>query len=181
MLLRRAGVPGSSGHSWPGWIPAWGRPARQDGELKLQGPRDTRAVQVAVGHLPVVRLAVVRLDVLQADRGRVPGWVPAGYGTWLGPVDVERAARPCLRAAPVPPGQLADNRRPAHADVDDMRALNHPGPAGRVRLHPHLDGSRARRPGRGRVSARAGRAARRQAARHGGCRDDAQGSACAAH
>ena len=169
------------GHSWPVRVPAWGRSARLDGEPKLQGLRDTPAVEVDIRHLPVVRLAVVRLDILQAHRDRVGGWVPAGYGTWLGPVDVELAARPCFAAAPVPPGQPPGNGRSAHADVDDVRALNHPGPAGYVRLHPHLDGSGAGRPDGGRVSALAGRTACRQTARHSGRCDDAQDSGCAAH
>jgi len=62
-----------------------------------------------------------------------------------------------------------------------VRALNHPGPAGDVRLHSHRDRSGAGGPGRGRVSAAAGRTARRQAARQGGRCDDAQDSGCPAH
>ena len=172
---------GPSGHSRPGRVPARGRSARLDGELKLQELRNTPAVDVDVRHLPVRRLAVVRLDILQAHRNRVRGGVPAGYGTWLGPVDVQLAARPCSGIPPVPPGQLPGNGRSTHADVDDMRALNHPRPADYVRLHAHLDGTRAGWPDRSRVSALAGRTARRQAARHSGRCEDAEGSGGDAH
>jgi hypothetical protein len=147
----------------------------------LEGLRDTPAIDVDIRHLPVVRLAVVRLDILQAHRDRVGSWVPAGYGTWLGPVDVELAARPCCAAPPVPPGQPPGHGRSAHADVDDIRTLNHSGPAGDVRLHPHLDGSGAGRPGRGRPNALASRTACRQTARHSGRGDDAHDSGCPAH
>jgi hypothetical protein len=178
---RHAWPAASSGCSWPDRVPAWGRPTRLDREPELQGLRDTPAIEVDIGHLPVVPLAVVRPDILQAHRDRVGSWVPAGYGTWLGPVDVELAARPCCAAAPVPPGQPPGDGRAAHADVDDTRTLNHPGPAGYVRLHPHLGDGSAGLPGRGRVNALASRTACRQGARHSGRCDDAQESGCAAH
>ena len=61
-----------------------------------------------------------------------------------------------------------------------VRALNHPGPADCVWLHPHWDVSRAGWALRDRVGARAGQAARGQPARkNGGC-DDAQDLGCAA-
>ena len=50
-----------------------------DGELKLQGLRLALAVDVDIRHLPVGRLAVVRLDILQAHCDRVGRGAPAGY------------------------------------------------------------------------------------------------------
>src|SRR5215472_14108543 len=166
----------SSGRSWPGWIPARDQSAWVDGELELQGLRLALAVDVDIRHLPVGRLAVVRLDILQAHGDRVGGRAPARYRARLEPVAVELAARPCRGAAPVPPGQPPGHGCSAHADIDDGRALNHPRPAGDVRLHPHRDGSSAGRAGCSRVSALAGRTARRQAARESGRYDDAHDS-----
>src|SRR6266700_10900 len=135
----------SSGRSWPGWVPARDQSAWLDGEPELQGLRLALAVDVDIRHLPVGRLAVVRLDILQAHGDRVGGGAPAGYRAGLEPVAVELAACPCCAAAPMPPGQPPGHGRSAHADIDDVRALNHPGPAGYVRLHPHWDGSGAGR------------------------------------
>src|SRR4029077_7641402 len=154
-----------SGRSWPSWVPARDQSAWLDGELKLQGLRLALAVDVDIRHLPVGRPAVVRLDSLQAHCDRVGGGAPAGYRAGLEPIAVELAARPCYGAAPVPPGQPPGHGRSAHTDIDDVRALNHPGPAGDVRLHPDRDGSGAGRAGCGWVSALAGRTARSQTAR----------------
>jgi len=60
------------------------------------------------------------------------------------------------------------NRRSAHAQVDVVRTLDHPGPADCVWLHPHRDGRRAGRARRDRAGARAGRTARSQPARKEG-------------
>jgi hypothetical protein len=106
--------------------------------------------------------------------------VPAGDRTWLRPVDVQLACRPCPGATPAPPGQLPGNRRSAHAHVDVVRALNHPGPADGVWLHPHQDVSRACRARRDRVGAHAGRTARSQPTRQNGGCDDTQDPGCAA-
>lgn len=85
-----------------------------------------------------------------------------------------------LGGHPVPPGQLPDNRRSAHAHVDEVRALNHPGPADCVWLDPHRDVSRAGRARRQRVGARPGRTARSQPTRENGGCDDIQDPGCAA-
>src|SRR5215469_4238695 len=141
-----------SGRSWPGWVPVRDQSAWLDGELKLQGLRLALVVYVDIRHLPVGRLAVVRLDILQAHCDRVGGGAPARYRAGLEPVAVELTARPCRGAAPMPPGQPPGHGRSAHADINDGRTLNHPRPADRVRLHPHRGRSDAGRAGRGWVS-----------------------------
>ena len=152
----------------------------------LQALKERGAVEkIGVSIYDPDELAVLtprfRLDIVQAHGDRVGGGAPAGYRARLEPVAVELAARRCRGAAPVPPGQPPGHRCSAHADIDDVRALNHPRPAGDVRLHPHRDGSSAGRAGCGRVSARAGRTARSHAAGESGRDDDAHDSGCAAH
>ena len=157
-------------------VPPWDGSARQNVEREGQHLRDPMAVDVGIRHLPVRRLAVVRHEVLEAHRDRVRGRVPPGDRTWLRPVDVELAHCRCPGTTPVPPGQLPDNGRSAHAHVDVLRALNHPGPADRFRLHPYRDGSRARRD---RAGVRARPAAGRQPTRKHRGREDAQDPGCA--
>src|SRR5260370_27763711 len=76
----------SSGRSWPGWVPARDQSAWLDGELKLQRLRLALAVGVDIRHLPVGRLAVVRLDSLHAHCARVAARAPPGSPARLEPV-----------------------------------------------------------------------------------------------
>ena len=101
------------------------------------------AADVEVSHLAVGQLAVFPLcpaGVPGPGRSRTP----AGYRACLGQVHIELAVAEASGVTPVSPAELPSDRRSAHAHVDVVWALHHPGPADHVRLHAHRGGRRTR-------------------------------------